>query len=108
MALQSRTIYMGLNEYLKYNTNTPDANRRLVDEIKSLFPLHQYERLTPITTELRLCKKPEEIETISKAIDITKHAFRQKLLMNLSEEVHPDTHTVLLLQEEKMHVFYII
>ncbi len=79
MALQSRTIYMGLNEYLKYNTNTPDANRRLVDEIKSLFPLHQYERLTPITTELRLCKKPEEIETISKAIDITKHAFMRVL-----------------------------
>ncbi|MPL94180.1 Xaa-Pro aminopeptidase [bioreactor metagenome] len=75
MAQQSRTIYMGVNEYLKYSTNTHDANRRLVDEIKNLFPLHHYERLTPITTELRLCKSSEEIEMIGKAIDITKEAF---------------------------------
>lgn len=75
MAQQSRTIYMGVNEYLKYSSPTPDANRRLINEIKELFPLHQYERLTPITTELRLCKSSEEIEMIGKAIDITKEAF---------------------------------
>lgn len=75
MAQQSRTIYMGLNEYLKYTTNTHDANRRLVDEIKNTFPLHQYERLTPLTTELRICKSPEEISMIGKAIEITKEAF---------------------------------
>ena len=79
MAQQSRTIYMGLNEYLKYSTNTHDANRRLVDEIKNLFPLHQYERLTPLTTELRLCKSPEEIDMTAKAIDITKEAFMRVL-----------------------------
>ena len=79
MAQQSRTIYMGLNEYLKYGTNTHDANRRLVDEIKNLFPLHQYERLTPLTTELRLCKSPEEIDITAKAIDITKEAFMRVL-----------------------------
>ncbi|KAF5044199.1 Xaa-Pro aminopeptidase [anaerobic digester metagenome] len=79
MAQQSRTIYMGLNEYLKYSTNTHDANHRLVDEIKNLFPLHQYERLTPLTTELRLCKSPEEVDMIGKAIDITKEAFMRVL-----------------------------
>jgi len=79
MAQQSRTIYMGLNEYLKYSTNTHDANRRLVDEIKNLFPLHQYERLTPLTTDLRLCKSPEEISMTGKAIDITKEAFMRVL-----------------------------
>jgi len=79
MAQQSRTIYMGLNEYLKYGTNTHDANRRLVDEIKNLFPLHQYERLSPLTTELRLCKTAEETDMIGKAIDITKEAFLRVL-----------------------------
>jgi len=79
MAQQSRTIYMGLNEYLKYSTNTHDANRRLVDEIKNLFPLHQYERLSPLTTELRLCKTAEETDMIGKAIDITKEAFLRVL-----------------------------
>ncbi len=79
MAQQSRTIYMGLNEYLKYGTNTHDANRRLVDEIKDLFPLHQYERLSPLTTELRLCKTAEETDMIGKAIDITKEAFLRVL-----------------------------
>jgi len=79
MAQQSRNIYMGLNEYLKYSTNTHDANHRLVDEIKNLFPLHQYERLTPLTTELRLCKSPEEVDMIGKAIDITKEAFMRVL-----------------------------
>jgi len=79
MAQQSRTIYMGLNEYLKYSTNTYDANRRMVDEVKNLFPLHQYERLSPLTTELRLCKSTEEISMIGKAIDITKEAFLRVL-----------------------------
>lgn len=79
MAQQSRTIYMGLNEYLKYSTNTHDANRRLVDDIKNLFPLHQYERLTPLTTELRLCKSQEEIDMTGKAINITKEAFLRVL-----------------------------
>ncbi|MGD9492488.1 MAG: aminopeptidase P N-terminal domain-containing protein [Bacteroidales bacterium] len=79
MTQQSRNIYMGLNEYLKYSTNTHDANRRMIDEIKNLFPLHQYERLTPLTTELRLCKSREEIDMIGKAIDITKEAFTRVL-----------------------------
>jgi len=79
MAQQSRTIYMGLNEYLKYSTNTYDANRRMVNEVKNLFPLHQYERLSPLTTELRLCKSAEEISMIGKAIDITKEAFLRVL-----------------------------
>lgn len=79
MTQQSRNIYMGLNEYLKYSTNTHDANRRMIDEIKNLFPLHQYERLTPLTTELRLCKSQEEIDMIGKAIDITKEAFTRVL-----------------------------
>ncbi|HPF00076.1 MAG TPA: aminopeptidase P N-terminal domain-containing protein [Bacteroidales bacterium] len=79
MTQQSRNIYMGLNEYLKYSTNTHDANRRMIDEIKNLFPLHQYERLTPLTTELRLCKSQEEIDMIGKAIGITKEAFTRVL-----------------------------
>lgn len=79
MAQQSRNIYLSLNEYLKYSTNTPDANRRLVDEMKNMFPLHQFERLTPIVTELRLCKSPEELDMIGKAINITHEAFLQVL-----------------------------
>jgi Xaa-Pro aminopeptidase len=79
MAMQSRTIYMGLNEYLKYSTPIADSNRRLVNELKELFPLHQFERIAPAITELRLTKSVEEIEMISKSIDITHEAFLRVL-----------------------------
>lgn len=79
MALQSRTIYMGLNEYLKYNNPVPDKNRRLVQELKQLYPLHQFERLTPLTTDLRLEKSAEEMLMMMKSVEITKDAFQRVL-----------------------------
>lgn len=79
MVMQSRTIYMELNEYLKYSTPVADRNRRLIDELKSLYPLHQFERIAPQITELRLSKSAEELEYIAKSIDITREAFLRVL-----------------------------
>ena len=81
LALNSETIYLGLNEYTNFSSKFTDVNQRLVNKIKSEYPLHKYERLTPLTTELRLCKSKEEIQMTKKAIDITKEAFLAVLKM---------------------------
>lgn len=81
LALNSEIIYLELNEYTNFSSKFTDVNQRLVNKIKSEYPLHKYERLTPLTTELRLCKSKEEIKMIKKAIDITKEAFLAVLKM---------------------------
>ncbi|NLL27814.1 MAG: M24 family metallopeptidase [Bacteroidales bacterium] len=81
LALNSETIYLGLNEYTNFSSKFTDVNQRLINKIKSEYPLHKYERLTPLTTELRLCKSKEEIQMTKKAIDITKEAFLAVLKM---------------------------
>ncbi len=79
LAQQSRTIYMSVNEYLKYRPGAQDANRMLVDEIRQNYPLHQFERLSPLMTELRLDKSPEEMLMLMKSAAITRDAFLRVL-----------------------------
>jgi Xaa-Pro aminopeptidase len=48
---------------------------RFVDEMKSRYPLHQYERAAKLMRELRGVKTEYEVEVTKKAIDITHNAF---------------------------------
>ena len=52
---------------------------RYVDEMKSRYPLHNYERAAKIMKELRGIKTALEIEVLQKAIDITDNTFRRLL-----------------------------
>jgi len=78
-AFRNKRIYLNLNESPKFRSETADRNRRKLDEIQLKFPLHQYQRLSPIIRDLRLIKEPEEIELIQKACDITSGAFKRVL-----------------------------
>jgi Xaa-Pro aminopeptidase len=79
LALHSETIYLNLNEYVKYQSHVIYSDYRLVEKIKAMFPAHQYSRLAPLIASQRLVKKPQEIELLQNACDITGAAFRRVL-----------------------------
>lgn len=81
MALMNRAehIYLFDNEHPRAVVEVETRNRRLIHRLKNLFPLHQFERLAPIMENIRATKQKEEVDQISKAIDITREGFLRVL-----------------------------
>jgi Xaa-Pro aminopeptidase len=73
------TIYLDTNENDRKASLVRTRDYRFVDEMKSRYPLHRYERAAKIMKELRAIKTPLEVEVIQKAIDITDTTFRRLL-----------------------------
>lgn len=69
------TVYLDTNENDRKASMIRTRDYRFVEEMKSRYPLHQYERAAKILKELRGIKTQYEIEIVEKAIDITKDAF---------------------------------
>ena len=79
LMLRSENVYLNLNENPRYSTDVPYKDLRFADKIRKEYPLHNFERLFSLLTDLRLVKEPEEIELIRKACDITGKAFERVL-----------------------------
>ncbi len=79
MALTSSNIYLDLNEYTKYIPEVSYRDYNLVYAFKEKYPLHNYERLAPLLTKLRMIKSKEEIDLIKSACAITESAFKRVL-----------------------------
>src|SRR5688500_17795886 len=73
------TIYLDTNENDRKASLLRTRDYRFVDEMRSRYPLHQYERAAKIMKELRAVKTPAEIEVVKKAIEITGNTFRKLL-----------------------------
>ena len=84
-ALMQPWIHLADSIYLDSNENDPKSSLLktrdylFIDEMKSRYPLHQYERAARIFKELRAIKTQAEIDVIQKAIDITENTFRRIL-----------------------------
>lgn len=84
-ALLQTWIHLADVIYLDTNENDRKANLvrtrdyRFVDEMKSRYPLHQYERAAKMMKELRSIKTPLEIDVVKKAIEITGNTFNRLL-----------------------------
>ncbi len=76
---QVENIYLSTNEHLRASVVVETKNDRFIKECQSRYPLHRYERLSPLMHRLRMLKQPEEIEMIQKACDITEAGFRRVL-----------------------------
>jgi Xaa-Pro aminopeptidase len=72
-------IYLDTNENDRKASQVRTRDYRFVDEMKSRYPLHQYERAARIMKELRGIKTEYEIAVTQKAIDITNNAFQRVL-----------------------------
>ncbi|MCC6762359.1 MAG: aminopeptidase P N-terminal domain-containing protein [Chitinophagaceae bacterium] len=69
------TIYLNTNENDRKSSLIQTRDYRYIDEMKSRYPLHQYERSAKIMREVRGIKTKEEVEVVKTAIDITHKAF---------------------------------
>jgi len=74
-----QVVYLNMNEYTKFVTEVPVLDTRFATKMRNDFPMHSYERLAPIVTELRAVKEPEEIMQLQKACDLTNEGFRRVL-----------------------------
>jgi Xaa-Pro aminopeptidase len=73
------TIYLDTNENDRKASLVRTRDYRFVDEMKSRYPLHHYERAAKIMKELRGIKTALEVEVMQTAIDITENTFRRLL-----------------------------
>lgn len=68
-------IYLNTNENDRKGSLVRTRDYRFVDEMKSRYPLHHYERSAKILKDLRSIKTAYEIEVVKKAIEITGNTF---------------------------------
>jgi len=69
------SIYLNTNENDRYAHTVPYRDIRFINEIRSKYPLHHFERSAPIMRGLRAIKSEVEIELTKKACAITRDAF---------------------------------
>ncbi|RZL46622.1 MAG: M24 family metallopeptidase [Pedobacter sp.] len=72
-------IYLNTNENDRYAHSVTYRDIRFIDELRSKYPLHKYERSAPIMRELRAIKSEIEVQLTQKACDITEDAFYRVL-----------------------------
>ena len=68
-------IYLNTNENDRYAHSVPYRDVRFIEQMRSKYPLHHYERSAPIMRGLRAVKSQLEIELTKKACAITRDAF---------------------------------
>jgi len=76
---ESEHIYLWKNNAPKFTTEVPYKALRMEEKLKKDYPNHQFEELAPLTTELRLIKKKEELVAMKKAVEITGKAYHRLL-----------------------------
>ncbi|GAA5495724.1 Xaa-Pro aminopeptidase [Rubritalea halochordaticola] len=76
---QADHVYLSINEHLRADTTVKTRNDRFIEKIQKEYPLHKYERLSPLIHQLRPIKDQIEIEVMQKACDITEAGFRRVL-----------------------------
>ncbi|MFC1732127.1 aminopeptidase P family protein [candidate division KSB1 bacterium] len=75
----AKNVYLNSNENIKFTSDVPYRDIRYAEELKKLFPLHQYKRSAPIMSKIRVIKSDIEIDIIKKACNITGKAFERIL-----------------------------
>ncbi|WP_345949392.1 aminopeptidase P N-terminal domain-containing protein [Mucilaginibacter sp. PAMB04274] len=72
-------IYINTNENDRFLPGVPYRDLRFLEDLRSKYPLHYYERSAPIMRDLRVVKSAVEIELTQKACNITRDAFTRVL-----------------------------
>lgn len=72
-------IYINVQENLKFPPIIESPEFKLLNQIKTKFPLHEYKRLSPLLQKLRAIKEEKEVELIKTACKITGDSFHRVL-----------------------------
>jgi Xaa-Pro aminopeptidase len=73
------TVYLNTNEHDRSVMMGEASEVRFARKVMHNFPLHHYERASPLMHQLRVIKSKPEIELLNKAIDITNKGFLRAL-----------------------------
>lgn len=79
LTTEANTIYLYQNEHLRAVNTVETCNDRFRKMCQTKYPLHHYERLAPLMSNVRATKHPVEIEAIQNACNITEKGFRRIL-----------------------------
>jgi Xaa-Pro aminopeptidase len=79
LVFEAEHIYLNTNEHSRADVTVETRDARFLKRCMAAFPLHKYERLSPILQHLRAVKSPRETELIQHACDITEKTFRRLL-----------------------------
>lgn len=79
LIVRSEHVYLNANENNRFTTEVPSRNLRFAKRLAKEYPTHNFERLSPIITGMRLCKQPAEVEVLATACHITHKAFDKVL-----------------------------
>ena len=71
----AENVYLNTNENDRYAHTVPYRDIRFIEEIRSKYPLHKFERASVIMRELRPVKSELEVAYIKRACQITRDAF---------------------------------
>jgi len=77
--LEAQSIYANLNEHTRDNSPVQTRARATVEQLRHDYPLHDFKRLAPILTRLRMVKSPEELDAIRQATRATVAGFERLL-----------------------------
>jgi len=76
-AFEADTFYLGHNEHIKRVTSEMTTRQdRMIQWCKEKYPLHEYDRVSKITRELRPVKSETEVLLIKQAIAISVKGFK--------------------------------
>jgi Xaa-Pro aminopeptidase len=79
MMSEAERVYLNTNEHLRAKVEVETRDARFLKWCQEEYPLHRYERVTPIMHDLRSVKEEEEIALLQTACDITEKGFRRVL-----------------------------
>jgi Xaa-Pro aminopeptidase len=77
--LMAEKIYVNLNENDRFSSKVPYANFNFCHELKFKYPGHEFKRLAPILSRLRMVKSTQEIDILKQAIEITRKGLIRAL-----------------------------
>ena len=72
-------VYLNTNEHYRTDVMVETRDARFIKWCQATYPLHQYQRLAPVMSQLRRVKQKREIDLLQKACDITEAGFRRVL-----------------------------
>lgn len=75
----AKCVYLNTNEHTRRSTEVETRDARFRTWIQGEYPLHQYERSSPILHEIRATKHEVEIALMQQACNITEKGFRKIL-----------------------------
>lgn len=79
LMIECENIYLSTNEHARGCSVVETQNDRFIKRCQHQFPLHAYQRLSPIMHDLRSIKSDIEIQQLDKACRITENGFRRIL-----------------------------